>query len=210
MSKTSKRFTGIAATLAISVGGALGIAGSASAGHLNTVLNNQLNGRNEVAPDGSKSFVGDRNGRGEAYVFGIDGDLTTLCYIVTASKIDPTFVAGQTGMAHIHRGAKGTNGPIVANLAFPVGGDAADCLTEGEAGKFPRLGMAGEPASIVQDILANPSAYYVNVHTGEFPAGAIRGQLAPLHVDSHDDHSHDDSSHDDHSHDDHSHDDTDS
>jgi hypothetical protein len=201
MSKSTRRYTGIAATLAMAVGGAVGLAGSASAGHLNTVLNNQLNGRNQVAADGSNTFVGDRDGRGEAYVFGIDGDLTTLCYIVTASKIDLTFVAGQTGAAHIHRGVKGTNGPVVANLAFPVGGDAADCLTEGEAGKFPRLGMAGEPASIVQDILANPAGYYVNVHTVDFPAGAIRGQLAPIKVGSHHGHSHDGDSGDGHSHD---------
>ncbi len=31
----------------------------------------------------------------------------------------------------------------------------------------------------VAEILANPSAYYVNVHNAEFPSGAIRGQLAP-------------------------------
>ena len=179
-----KRHTGIAAVIALGIGAAVVIPGLASAGHLNTVLNNELSGRNEVSADGSERNVGDKNGRGEAYVFGIDGDATTLCYIVTASKIDLTFVAGTTGMAHIHRGAKGTNGPVVANLAFPVGGDAADCLTEGETGKFPRAGMAGEPASIVQDILANPAAYYVNVHTGEFPAGAIRGQLAPLDTSS--------------------------
>ena len=31
------------------------------------------------------------------------------------------------------------------------------------------------------DILANPASYYVNVHTGEFPDGAIRGQLVNVH-----------------------------
>lgn len=207
MPQLTKRASGIAAALALSAGAALILPGSASAGHLNTVLNNQLNGRNQVATDGSGSFVGDENGRGEAYVFGIDGDTTTLCYILTASKIDLTFVAGKTGMAHIHRGVEGVNGPIVANLAFPVGGDAADCLTEGEAGKFPLLGAAGEPASIVQDILANPAGYYVNVHTGEYPAGAIRGQLAPLDVNSHHGHSHDgDADHDGDGDDGHSHD----
>ena len=37
-------------------------------------------------------------------------------------------------MAHIHRGAVGTNGPVEVNLAWPQDGQAADCLTEGEAG----------------------------------------------------------------------------
>ena len=64
--------------------------------------------------------------------------------------------------------------------AFPLEGDAGDCLTEGEEGKFPLIGEAGEPESIVADILANPAAYYVNVHTGEFPDGAIRGQLVSV------------------------------
>jgi len=165
----------IAATgVGVVVGSAMAIS-FASAGHLNAVLESDLTGRAEVGAD--SRLAGDPNGRGEAYVFGIDGDAVTLCYVLTADKIDPTFVAGQTGMAHIHRGAEGTNGPVVANLAFPVGGDAADCLTEGEAGKFPRIGMVGEPSSIVADILAHPAQYYVNVHTGEYPNGAIRGQL---------------------------------
>ena len=45
--------------------------------------------------------VGDKNGRGEAYVFGIDGDPTTLCYVLTVEKIAPA-----TG-AHIHEGPRG-------------------------------------------------------------------------------------------------------
>jgi len=32
--------------------------------------------------------------------------------------------------------------------------------------------------SLIADILANLSGYYVNVHTKEHPAGAIRSQLA--------------------------------
>jgi hypothetical protein len=29
-------------------------------------------------------------------------------------------------------------------------------------------------------IVAHPRDYYVNIHTGEFPGGAIRGQLRRL------------------------------
>lgn len=152
----------------------------AQAGHENVVLEAELSGASEVGDDGTTG-VGDEDGTGHAYVFGIDDDPVTLCYVITAEGIDPTFEAEKTGMAHIHRGAEGENGPVVAALAFPLEGDAADCITEGEEGKFPLIGEDGEPESIVADILANPADYYVNVHTGEFPDGAIRGQLANVH-----------------------------
>ena len=144
-----------------------GVAGTAAAGHENTVLEATLDGRSEVATGAANNkIVGDPNGRGEAYVFGIDGDPTTLCYVLTVDKI------GTAVAAHIHEGAAGTNGPVVVNLAAPADGNAADCLTEGEAGKF-----VGDQT--VAEILADPSGYYVNVHNAEYPGGAVRGQLAP-------------------------------
>jgi hypothetical protein len=143
----------------------VGAVGIASAGHTNTVLEADLNGRNEVSSAGSNRIAGDPNGRGEAYVFGIDGDSTTLCYVLLVDKIEPAMAA------HIHKGEAGSNGPVVVNLAAPGDGNAADCLTEGEAGKF-----VGDQT--VADILANPGSYYVNVHNPDYPGGAIRGQLA--------------------------------
>jgi hypothetical protein len=154
------------ATTTLAAAGLAVQAGVAVAGHTNSVLEANLDGRSEVAAGAKNNRnVGDPNGRGEAYVFGIDGDATTLCYVLTVDKIAPA-----TG-AHIHEGAAGKNGPIVANLAAPADGNAADCLTEGEAGKFP----TGET---VAEILADPEDYYVNVHNAEYPGGAIRGQLA--------------------------------
>ena len=137
----------------------------AFAGHTNTVLNADLNGRAEVGTGTNNAVVGDPNGRGEVYVFGIDGDPTTLCYVLLVDKIETATAA------HIHEAPAGTNGPVVVNLAAPFDGDAADCLTEGEAGKF----VGGQT---VADILANPADYYVNVHNAEYPAGALRGQLS--------------------------------
>lgn len=149
------------------------IAIPAVAGHTNVLLTADLNGREEVAADGSNALVGDPNGRGEAYVFGIDGDEFTLCYALLVEKI--RLVPVGAGMAaHIHEGARGENGPVVAVLAGPEDGNAADCLTEGETGKFP----TGE-VGIVQRILENPSGFYINVHNPDFPGGAVRGQLAP-------------------------------
>lgn len=147
------------------------------AGHTNTVLETDLRGKNEVASMGQegntkrKKNVGDKNGRGEAYVFGIDGDPETLCYVLQVEKIQLVPV-GQGMAAHIHKGLEGENGPVVAVLAGPEDGNSADCISEFEDGKFPML-MPG----IVQDILSHPEEYYINVHNREFPAGAIRGQL---------------------------------
>ncbi|HUF02221.1 MAG TPA: CHRD domain-containing protein [Gaiellaceae bacterium] len=48
-------------------------------------------------------------------------------------------------------------------VAVAVDGDSADCVNPGEA--------------LAQEILANPSEFYVNVHNADYPGGAIRGQL---------------------------------
>lgn len=144
----------------------------AGAGHTNLLLTADLDGREEVSASANDNrIVGDPNGRGEAYVFGIDGDDFTLCYILEVDKIQLVPV-GDGMMAHIHEGARGANGPVVAALAGPEDGNAADCLTEGEPGKFP----TGE-SGIVQRILNNPEDFYINVHNPEYPGGAVRGQL---------------------------------
>jgi hypothetical protein len=81
-----------------------------------------------------------------------------VCYKLAATNL-PAAVA-----AHIHHGEVGASGPVVVPLQTP---DAA-----GTSG-----GCAAVARTLVAAILADPASYYVNVHTGEFPAGAIRGQL---------------------------------
>lgn len=162
------------------IGGSLLAMPLANAGHLNEVLETELDGRSEVANGATnKRIVGDPNAKGEAYVFGIDNDPYTLCYlIVDIEKLAETDLAPGNGRAaHIHEGSRDENGPVVAVLAWPQDGQAADCLTEGtEPEKFP----TGE-TGIVQRILENPEDFYINVHNSEFPAGAIRGQLESSH-----------------------------
>lgn len=183
------------AAVGLAAGLVVGGASMASAGHLNPLLEAELDGRSEVASDAkSNKIVGDPNGRGEGYVFGIDNDdlgdagivdnADTLCYLLIVEGIDELDQGPLAGvrMAHIHEGAEGENGPVVANLAFPQDGQAADCLSENEVGKFP----TGE-AGIVQRILANPDDFYFNVHNSEYPAGAVRGQLSEQ---GHGDHDH--------------------
>jgi hypothetical protein len=153
---------GVATAVALSP-----LAGVAFAGHTNQLLSADLSGGEEV---GKK---GDPNGTGEVFVFGVDGDPKTLCYMLTVNKI----ALAKEGMAaHIHSGVKGKNGPVVVNLAGPGDGNAADCLTEGEV---LASGADALPTGMtVKKILDNPKRFYVNVHNPKYPDGALRGQLA--------------------------------
>jgi hypothetical protein len=82
-----------------------------------------------------------------------------VCYRLHAANVTLPTVA-----AHIHKGAAGTNGPVVVPFTAPgADGNSSGCATAA--------------ATLVDDILANRSGYYVNVHTKEHPAGAIRAQL---------------------------------
>lgn len=140
---------------------------TAFAGHTNKLISANLQGKQETPKKG------DPDGKGSITIFGIDGDPKTLCYVLRVSKIKLV----ETGMAaHIHLGAKGKNGPVVVNLAGPFDGDAADCLTQGET---LASGAKAFPAKTkVSDILKSPGTFYVNVHSPQYPDGALRGQLA--------------------------------
>ncbi len=155
----------------------------AMAGHTNTVLKADLDGREEVNTTGTNAIVGDPNGRGEIYVFGIDGlagqpnpNPNVLCYVLTVKKIaELQLPPGMGRAAHIHSGKRGANGPVVANIAWPQDGQSADCLdATTQSARFPM----GNGQFIIADIKANPQNYYVNVHNSVYPSGAIRGQLA--------------------------------
>ncbi len=82
-----------------------------------------------------------------------------VCYRLAVTNL-PAAVA-----AHIHRGAAGAAGAVVVPLTTPSqAGVSSGCATAAR--------------TLVAAMLGRPASYYVNVHTGEFPAGAVRGQLA--------------------------------
>jgi hypothetical protein len=117
-----------------------------------------LSGRNEVP-------AGDPDGSGWAEV-SLRPGTGTVCYRIKVRKLDAV-----TG-AHIHVGAAGVNGGIVIDFAILTADKKVwensivykDCI-------------AGIASSLLTSIKANPTGYYVNVHTTAFPGGAIRGQL---------------------------------
>ncbi|PZQ65425.1 MAG: CHRD domain-containing protein [Phenylobacterium zucineum] len=105
-----------------------------------------------------KPNAGDPDGAGHA-TFTVSTAQNQVCYDISVEKIAPAT------MAHIHKAPATAAGPPVLTLQAP-----------GPDGKAK--GCATADAAVVADIAANPGAYYVNVHNGEFPAGAVRGQLS--------------------------------
>jgi hypothetical protein len=70
---------------------------------------------------------------------------------------------------HIHEKAAGSqSGPVIINL-IGLGGTF---INNKMTGTFP------VPSDVAARMVANPSNFYVNVHTTQFPNGAIRGDLA--------------------------------
>lgn len=99
---------------------------------------------------------GDPDGSSTAFITLKQGQ-SLVCWAITAPDIvSPT-------AAHIHAGVAGIAGPVVVTLSPPEGGTSAGCASVDRA--------------LYMEIRKNPAAYYVNVHTAEFPSGALRGQL---------------------------------
>jgi len=74
-----------------------------------------------------------------------------------------------TGL-HVHRGAKGTNGPIVISSSVAS-------FTDSDGGGNVTAVVTGTPPETLQAILDDPRGHYANLHTSVNPGGALRAQL---------------------------------
>jgi hypothetical protein len=83
------------------------------------------------------------------------------------------FPAGsQLTMAHIHSGNSGQSGGILVDTGLASG---TVTLANG-SGSFTKTSV-NVPGNVAQSILANPGAYYFNIHSAMNPNGVARGQL---------------------------------
>jgi len=124
-------------------------------------LEAHLDGRQEVPVPG-KPPVGDPKGSATGLIR-VQGNRVTFAFSWKGISA-PT-------LGHIHQGVAGTNGDVKVPLfATPMPDNitaAAGVLT------------VSDPA-IADALRANPTGFYLNLHTKEFPGGAVRGQLSRL------------------------------
>ena len=83
----------------------------------------------------------------------VDPASSTISWVTTSSVP----LASVTGH-HIHQGVAGFNGPVVVNFSGAYSGSVVN-------------------TTVAPQILASPTSFYVNLHTGAFPGGEIRAQL---------------------------------
>ncbi len=79
-----------------------------------------------------------------------------LCYRLGYDGTDPAT------MAHIHRGSPGQTGEPVIDLHIDANGDE---------------GCVPADPNVLRSVQDHPEAFYLNLHTAQYPDGAIRGQL---------------------------------
>lgn len=129
------------------------------------VLNTQLSPENEVrTPANTNDPTVESTATGHAQVK-VRNDGTLEVKVFVLNQDGETFTAG-----HIHRGAAGTNGPVVVPLFS--GSTTDDHFVQHEDV------TDAVPASFdVFELCDDPGAFYVNYHTTQDPVGATRGQL---------------------------------
>ncbi|MEV6511111.1 CHRD domain-containing protein [Streptomyces sp. NPDC051642] len=120
-----------------------------------------LTGDNEVPVKG-KPAVGDKDGSAVA-LMRVQGDEVSFAFAWTG--------IGTPTMAHLHQGARGTNGDV--KIPFFM-----EKLKGGTPFVFGTVKV--KDADLLRNIKAHPDQFYFNLHTGEFPGGAVRGQAVAL------------------------------
>jgi hypothetical protein len=146
------------ATVTVALIGTAGGSGGRAAALSDKALFATLTGAAEVGNDGQRN-AGDRDGKGAASVLVTS---SKVCFGIQVSGIARPIAA------HIHAASAGRNGPIVVQLRAPNAGNPGTSA-----------GCVNASAAIRNNLKTRPSGAYVNVHTGAFPSGAVRGQLRP-------------------------------
>lgn len=132
-----------------------GLLGASPAGAADARLYATLSGANERPGPGDPDAIG-------RVLITINDAANQIC--VSVQFTNATLPA--TGM-HIHLAPPTAPGPVVVPFTAPAGNQAYECKTV-------------ENEALLDNIAANPSQYYFNIHNQEYPGGFARGQLQAI------------------------------
>ncbi|MGH9010415.1 MAG: CHRD domain-containing protein [Acidimicrobiia bacterium] len=124
---------------------------------------------------------GDPQGRGQA-TLRLDPERETVCLGSNWEGL-----AGDVTALHIHRAPEGQTGPhhieILNDESLSGTWNHVEFCVHVASAQHAHHeghdahGSGGDAADVIQDVVDDPGAFYLNVHTSAFPKGAIRGQL---------------------------------
>ena len=132
--------------------------GTVAGGTGGTLLAASLRGANEVPVAGGPA-VGDQDGAALEFIK-VKGDKVSV-----AVKWRGT---GKPTALHIHQGARGTNGGVKVDFTGLLAGGRGHTVTGT---------VKVKDAALLSALKTDPGSFYANLHTAEFPGGAVRGQL---------------------------------
>ncbi|MEU4997507.1 CHRD domain-containing protein [Streptomyces sp. NPDC021622] len=123
-----------------------------------------LNGANEVPVQGGPA-VGDKDGSALEFIQ-VKGDQVSVT-VKWRGTDRPTAL-------HIHQGERGANGGVKVDFTKLLGQSKGHRVTGT---------VQVKDAALLEELKRNPGGFYANLHTAEFPGGAVRGQLHTVTTD---------------------------
>ena len=118
----------------------------------------------EIAPE-----IVDSAANGRAQLFSADGDRVRVNATFRQLSDTPT-------AAHLHLGQTGVNGPVIVSLAAGLRNNSLG-LTVRASDIVGPLAESNDPfRSFLNELVAGN--IYLNIHTAEYPAGELRGQVS--------------------------------
>ncbi|RPE41588.1 uncharacterized protein DUF3455 [Streptomyces sp. Ag109_O5-1] len=162
----TRRRSLVAAAIAVTALGGAAVPASAATGHGyvsrnstdSVVLVASLRGAGEVPVAGGPA-VGDKDGAALELIQ-VKGDKVTVAVTWRGT--------GRPTDLHIHQGAKGTNGGVKIDFGK---------LLKKVKGHSVTGSVKVTDKALLKQLTTDPGAFYANLHTAEFPGGAVRGQL---------------------------------
>lgn len=115
----------------------------------------------------------------------LNSDDEIICYDITLDGVTPPYMSPARTATHIHEAEAGAAGPPRIALPNPEDDGSGTLRSEGclqgpfTTGVAPEGTDTGEGFTLDQ-IEADPSAFFTDTHTANFMAGAVRGQLTSV------------------------------